>query len=210
MFELLHRNLDFLLTAKKLTSKDLSDATRIPLPTINRLRSDPDTNPTLGSLTPICQFFNVTLGQLVGLESLSLNNVDENTIQKLNTVPILSWQSVPQFIENTHPNIPEVIYTELQNTASMYALKIDANNWPIFEYNSIIFIARDKLPENGDYVVVYSTNDKLVGIKQFITDIDGIYLKSLNADTPSIKLTKQYKIAGVIIQVKRNLIRDDA
>lgn len=206
MHKLLNKNLNALLVKRKLTSQELSEAIHVPLPTINRLRSDSKVNPTIGTLIPICQYFNVTLNQILGFEPLLIE--DNNNVEitpKLNTIPLLNWHDVPKFKNNRKPKMHTTIYTELSNNLALYALKVETSNWGTFAKDSIIMISTNTAASHGDYVVVYSVKDHLIGIKQFITDIDGIYLKSLNDSLQTIKLTDQYKISGVIIQTRNNL-----
>ncbi|MFN7096068.1 MAG: S24 family peptidase [Gammaproteobacteria bacterium] len=206
MYELLNQNLKTLLKKHRLTSKQLADITGVPLPTISRLRNEHDVNPTVNSLIPICQHFKVSLDQLLGIDSFCFNSNSLEFVRKINAVPLLSWENVPHFVSQKSVDEQSFIYTELPHQLALYALKVPTTHGDIFHENSIIFISTSTTAKNGDYVIVYSIEDHLVGIKQLITDIDGIYLKSLNDNLHPIKLSERYKISGVIFQERKNFV----
>ncbi len=204
MHHLLNKNLNTLVIREDFTTKDLSEAINIPLPTLNRLRSESQVNPTISSLIPICQYFNITLDQLLGFSPLLFSGEGKQESSGLNAIPLLNCDAVPYFEIQNELNDEPVIYTELPKNLGLYAMRVQATCWKVFQKDSLIFVSTNITPQNDDYVVVYSLSDMVVGVKQLIIDIEGTYLKSLNDTLDTIKLTSAYKISGVIVQAKYN------
>src|SRR3990167_6212407 len=86
----LSNNLNYLLDKKKISATKLARELNLPAATIKNIRHGDNLNPTIATLSPIAQYFSVTIGQLVGEESL---------LEKLNvgvvlSVPLFSWEEV--------------------------------------------------------------------------------------------------------------------
>ena len=62
----LNRNLSILMKENGVSLSLLYRNTGIAIPTIKRLQNDPTTNPTIGTLLPIANFFGISITQLIG------------------------------------------------------------------------------------------------------------------------------------------------
>ena len=61
---MLKQNLAALMEKRKITIAELSEETGISVPTLKKLRTIDNSNPTLDSLTKLAEFFNVILDSL--------------------------------------------------------------------------------------------------------------------------------------------------
>lgn len=203
MFEALNKNISLLLSKKNLTSKELAELVQIPLPTINRLRSDSHLNPTLSSLLPLCHYFKISVDQLIGLEPLVFEDQGAELQPTLKKIPFLAWNKIPFFnITNDYSKNKNFVYSELQEKGPIMATIIEDLDHGFFKKGTTLFIALDKIPNNGDYVVVYSVDKKTIGIKQVLKDIAATYLVSVIPGIENLELSDHYPIFGVILQAK--------
>src|SRR5581483_6132788 len=72
-FHGLSKNLSLLMFENNIDSPTLSRYTNVPVATINRLKANPASNPTLASLLPIANYFSISLNQLIGTEAIPKN-----------------------------------------------------------------------------------------------------------------------------------------
>jgi SOS-response transcriptional repressor LexA len=184
----------------------LHKKTGVPLTTINRLINDKNVNPTISSLIPIADFFDVSLNQLMGIDPLESDSLVGKYIkkQKLWTeIPIISWEDAIQWpLNSLNISIEKVISTDILLNANSYALIIIETNWEGFFPNSILIIDSVVTPEHGDYVIIWKIGQKIASLKQVLMDDDKVYLRPVNKDYQTQLLNESYKILGVISQIR--------
>lgn len=208
MFEKLKSNLNFLLSEKKMTTKDLSLATKIPVSTINKFRSGEKSNPTVASLFPIARYFKLTLNQLLGSEFKS----DEiTTIKTMNKFPLYFWEDVSQLIKVHSNSISprEFSYTALDTGPLDFGLELNTTEVGFLPKGTILLISPSITPKNDDLVIVCKPDSGSATIRRLLIDFDTYYLKPLQQELQIAELKKPYEIAGVVIQATINFIKLD-
>lgn len=201
----LQQILSLLMEANHVTLTALHKNTGVPLATLKRLQSDPSANPTISTLIPIANFFNINVNQLIGLEPL----VERNTGYKLNIknwskIPLIGWEDVLNWPAS---NVEEkyFILSDLDAGPNTYALEVEEDDWANFMKKSILIIDPDLKPEHKDYVVVYKKGTARPAMKQLFIDEDRLYLKPLNLDVKPTLIDDNYQFLGVLIQVKMDI-----
>ena len=68
MSEKLSQNLNLLMAEARINAEALSRHISLPASTIKKVRNNNDSNPTLSTLTPLANYFSLTISQLIGDE----------------------------------------------------------------------------------------------------------------------------------------------
>lgn len=184
----------------------LSKHTGIPPTTINRMRSQPDSNPTITTLIPIANFFSISVSQLIGTEPL----LKSNQKRIWTTIPLLKWDDIPRWLATPSSNDQfERIYTDATATKRAFALHTRGDAMaPRFPEATLIIIDPELTPENRDFVIVrlQGATDPL--FRQILLDGPECYLKPLNndfQDTRRVELGKTATLIGVMVQARMDL-----
>lgn len=202
----LRENLNKLMDECKINMSQLHRHTGVPIGTIQRMRNDPEPNPTISSLKPIADFFNVTVNQLIGDEALPVNRLIGAYVEKENSwenVPIISWQQAITW-PNAKLENPIFVKTDAEIPTSSFALKVEEENWDGFLKNTILIVAFNLKPEHRDYIITHKQGENSVSLKQLII-YEGIsYLKPPNREFKTSVLDSTYDVIGVVVQTKMN------
>lgn len=207
MSDLLRQNLNLLMDETRLNAEELSRRIGIPASTIKKIRSNKDANPTLSTLTPIAQYFSLTISQLVGDEPFSTNRIKgeyKPTKEHMTQIPIISWT------ESIHwPNIQKIptsiITTEHKYSKTAYALFVEEDDWENLAKGTALLIDPLIKPDHRDYILVHKNGQLKPTLKQAIFEEGVIYLKSVTSGIGITSLTHQHKILGVVVEYKKYL-----
>ena len=194
----------------KITMVELYKNTGIPVTTIQRLKNDPKSNPTINSLKPIADFFNLTVDKLISGE-ITKNTKEKSSYKENKThwtkIPLLTWKEAINW--ETHIKSKEkrqTVLTDINISDEAYALKLDTNLEDGFRKNAIIIADPTLEPENLDYVISYKENSKIPALKQLQEYDNAFYLKPLISGFSIDLFTKEYSILGVIKQIKLDFL----
>lgn len=203
----INKRLTELMKRKGMSMTELSQKAKIAIGTVQKLMTDPNCNPTLGSLEAICKVLNVSISELIG---------DEPNVKNLfgKPVPILEWSEISNnssFIEKAllDKNISSMEFVKTLTSVSeqSFGLKVQDNTFlPIFKQNSILIFDTHKALYHQCYVLVKLHNHDTIVFKQLIIDSPYQYLKSVNPLITDnlIKLEIQDKIIATLIEAKIN------
>lgn len=179
----------------------LSKKTGIALGTIQRILSDENSNPTFSTLKTIANVLNISVSSLID---------EADNISYAAKVRIISWAQILNYIENFQEKDPEAInvdsyvFTNLQISERAFAVRLFHETLSsIFRKNSTLIFDPEKKPYNRAYVLVKFHDHDTPSLKQLIIDEPNFYLKSVNEELASEKmtfLTKKEKILATLIQ----------
>jgi SOS-response transcriptional repressor LexA len=199
-------NLLLLTRMHGLTEAELCRQTNIPQATINRLLSGATDDPRISTLKAIAKFFNISIDQLLG-------NVPISTCSKItnsNTakyIPIFSWNNSRDWLsllKKIKPdNWNQWISTEPEINSACFGLEVIGDSmWPQFMEGTIIIVDPTIQPTHKDFVVCYIQKENNAVFRQYIEEGKNKTLKASNQIIPSILLSEQDKIIGIVVQSK--------
>lgn len=137
----LAKNLITIMKSNGITTSQLSQDIGIPEITINKLRNGQNTNPTISTLLPITEYFNISLDYLFA----NKDDKKENKKQIINMNGSISdeffdLEQYVQIIENID-----------------FMIKVDSNNYMEYKKDSLLLIRKQNII-NEDIVIIKINN----------------------------------------------------
>ena len=210
----LQENLNSLLKEARLSVTDLAKHTGIKQPVIYRITIGETTNPNVQTLSPIANYFKVSISQLIGDEPLPNKRINNQSgdLAQVNTIPVYLWKDrLSEFLQSKIKLTPKSYIVSdalLTNTKNAFAIEVkDTSLEPTFSKGSIFVIDPEKLPNNKDYVIVHIAGEQQNLIKQIIIEGQEIYFKSIIPDLSNLEPRKKQagdRVLGVMVQAKIN------
>lgn len=192
------------LLAQLMTECDIDDAklarqTGIPASTISRMRLHPDANPTAATLRPIAKFFGITIGQLLGDETLPDDRIPgsyHSTSFTTARIPIIEWDWAIEWSNGETTRFKEKltqwISTEKEIGDNAFALVVPTDSFGLMFRKGVLLIANpDKVVRDGDFVLIKTSSEQGVLLRQILLDGNDIYIKSVNPEMKGTKLLEQ-------------------
>jgi len=206
--EKLQENLARLMKHFKINMSQLHRQTGVPITTIQRIRTDPHANPTVTNLKPIANFFNISISQLIGDEPLPLTEGQGDHFFRENTahwkkIPLISWVDAPTWGTASEPE-HAIIEVDIDVSNQSFALVVEEENWNNFPKESILVIDPNLKIENRDFIITQIANQSSCSLKQVLFYENGQYLKPVEPNFPVTPFTKEYRVIGVVAQIKFN------
>jgi SOS-response transcriptional repressor LexA len=209
---LVHREL-----GEGLTEEELASAVGVSVRTIaNILVDDLPQDPAIWEL--FARYFRIHADFLrsggpphsEGLFELT-ENTHHSPVGQMRTVPLLRWDQIDQMVMREEP--PRLIYADalLETDVSgrrTFALQVRDNSMqPLFSEGEIIFVNPDLPSEPGHYVVVESEDGRPEGtLFRQLKEIGGqVILHPLNRRYEDLPVTKQQRILGWVVRLRKNL-----
>ncbi len=126
-------------------------------------------------------------------------------------VPLLRWDQIDQMVTREEP--PRLIHAQALLETDVpgkrtFALQVRDNSMqPLFSKGEIIFVNPDLPSEPGHYVVVESEDGRPEGaLLRQLKDIGGqAILHPLNRQYQDLPVTKQQRIWGRVVRMRKNL-----
>lgn len=203
-------NLAFLMEKSKHNPNSLSEATKVPQPTIFRIINNQVKDPRVTSLQPLADFFGVTLSDLRGKDLRGNYNVTPGP-ENRGDVPVVSWVTAGNWAEVEDPYSRGVAEEwrpcPRAHSDRTFALRVrgvsmeNLGGRHSYSPGDIIFVDPDKSPENGSRVIVRLEDDKEATFKQLVIEGEHSYLVALNPSWPEkiIEIAQNATICGVVI-----------
>lgn len=199
-----HEVLLELIRLKEISVSELAKLVDLPQPTVQRIATGVYKNPHISTLRPIAEFFNVTVNQLKGFESIPFlfNKQTLRNIPLITTAQVLAWPKIEK------KEITEQIACDIKIGNTSFAMYMpDASMEPLIPKGSTLLVDPDKTPHHRSFILVKIHDHPEVIIRQLITDARNLFIKPLSPDLEQLKmilLDKKDKILGTIIQVRLN------
>lgn len=129
-------------------------------------------------------------------------------------LPVISWMEAAEWNEISKKYSMEKASETLAYAGARipnaYALKIDGDSMEApygitFLPNSYVIIDPNRMPQQGDFIVVKQPNQKEAMLRQLIIEGGERFLKALNPRYPIISLENEAIICGVAVQIIQKL-----
>ena len=193
--------LEYLMKEQGINTQQLHKHTGVPLSTLKRLRLNKENNPTVASLVPIAQYFNVSVDQLLGIDPLEKKNCLQNGI----TVPIIEWENASNPQKDKYKqSFASLLVTDMALSQHSYALIIKEQQWSNFLPGSLLVIDPQLTPNNRDFLIIAEEKVQFPQLYQLLIFKSKPYLKTSDSASEIISFTNNYKNLGVVIQIRMN------
>lgn len=203
----LNRNLSKLMEDNHVSLSILHRNTRVAIPTIKRLQSDPTANPTIITLLPIANFFGITITQLIGKEPLpsGITGYIENRTYWLK-VPLIEWnQTINWHTQKKHIQPNSFVLVDIDVGQNPFALRVEEDDWIPISKGSVLILNTEIAPEHKDFAIVHKIGQNSSTLKQILIDEGKIYLKPMNSHFPTTAFDKDHHFLGVLIQIRKDI-----
>ncbi|ODN43618.1 helix-turn-helix domain-containing protein [Piscirickettsia litoralis] len=203
----LAERLNRLMREHGVTTSQLAKSTGIAVGTINRMSNDKTCNPTISSLKPVCDFFSITVSQMIGEEEL--RNFQKIATKWLN-VPLVQWGQLNNRLTSESSTLAteecEQIKVNSEFSASSFATRMpDDSMTPFFPKDSVLIFDPEQTVSDRSYVLAYLHSHNSYVFKQLIIDKPYQYLKSAHSELGAyLQLQKGDKIIAPLVQSKIN------
>lgn len=192
--------LNSLLDENKISTKALSEATGISIALINNLKRA-EGNPTIGTLKSICNFFNISLSELLGLSNV--NDPQKN-------VEAISLFDLRFCHEKSEENSFDKMLIEIPKNimgSDLFGIVINNNALlPLYEKGTIFIATSTPISVDGDIVIARIQNRSNF-LKRLFIKKNIFHLKNINIDDTIESFNKDdIEILGVVIQIIQKII----
>jgi SOS-response transcriptional repressor LexA len=193
-------NLHRLMRIRGVSEAELVRWANIPQATLHKVISGKTDDPRVSTLKALANAFEVSIDEL-------LSGVDTprkiNIIPKTQSIPILSWREcihAMKLIKNLTPaNWNNWVVSEYVSSHA-YGLISKASMEPYFSRKTVLIIDRDRIPEDGDIVVVSYPKTSDATLRKLSVDGPTKLLLPMNANGNPTKFKKGIKIIGVVLK----------
>jgi SOS-response transcriptional repressor LexA len=194
-----------LMTELGINESELARRTGVGQPVVHRICSGETDNPKVATLSPIANFFAISISQLIGDEPLPVDRIPGTfnpDAQGWRQIPLLAWEQVlpwPKLTQKSGP-LPS-ISTDIELSQHAYAVAVrDTTMEPRFPEGTILIIDPNLKPNSLDFAITHVEGHKLPNFKQVLIDGEQTILKSLNSDFKTLLLDKPHRFLGVMVQ----------
>jgi SOS-response transcriptional repressor LexA len=209
---LVHRELGEGLTEEELASAVGVSARTIANILVDELPQDPAVWETFARYFRIHADFLRSGGppHSAGLFDLT-ESAHPSPLDPMRKVPLLRWDQIDQMV--TSEEVPRriqaeaLLETDVQGKRTFAVQVKDNSMQPLFSEGEIIFVNPDLPGEPGHYVVVESEDGRPEGaLLRQVKDIGGqAILHSLNRRYEDLPVTKDRRILGRVVRLRKNL-----
>lgn len=201
----LSQNLKQLLTQAKLSENELSRRTGVPQQVINRILTGKNLNPKIATLSPLADYFTISISQLLGdgvpIEEPKLNIQHMGWIE----LPLIEWNIIgTSSFDKLMSDSKEKVVIDMNNTGSMFATRmVDNSMEPKFSQKTLLIFDSKKMVNDKDFVLIYTAAEHELVLRQIFVKKTGVFQKCFNPKYKDYKLTPilpESKYWGVLIQ----------
>ena len=193
-----------LIEVHELTVAELARRVNLPQPTIQRIAAGVYKTPRISTLQPIAEYFDLTINQLRGFETIPYLSSIKKTIKSislLNRQQVNLWPTIEK-------NTTQYVISEINLGEKSFAMYMpDSSMDPLIPKGSTLLVDPSKVPHYGSYIVVKLQNYSEVIVRQLITDATDKFIKALSPEFNQLKmnlLTEKDMILGIIVEVRLN------
>ena len=203
-------NLRDLIHNAKISENELSRKTGVAQQIINRILSGENKNPKIATISPLANYFMVSISQLIGDEEIGFKT-------RMNSNH-LGWQEIPFIDLDAFINRPlkdllsetqEKILADVSSSSNVFAMRMRGDSMePKFSDGTILIFDINKKPSNGDFILFERPNF-VIEMRQLFIKKDSLYKKCLNPtykDYTVSLISADYNQVGVLIQSRTDHI----
>lgn len=202
--------LSLLMGRAELSEAELGRQVDLPRATINRLVQGITPDPRASTLKAISEFFNITVDQLIGKQPIVVDDNDQLMNQA--RVPVLSFNTIANW-ENKLNGLDYDNYSDWVTIDadegfhnSIFAMKVFGDSmWPQFPENATLIIDPNRVPQNRNFVIVYSSKRNEPLFRQIIIEGNLKILIAINTVFPKLIMEEEDQIIGTVIHSRFNL-----
>lgn len=153
-------------------------------------------NPTLESLVKMSEFFNISIGQLMGDASITSPNF-------VHTIPIINWSDILTFLNqdaDSYTYKDNIIISSNLSESHMFAVRTNKKISSMFQVGTILIFNKIhmNLMHYDQRIVMTLTNDSLLNIKILFVEGSDIFLKNPDLNIEPQKLTSNVKVIAFL------------
>jgi transcriptional regulator with XRE-family HTH domain len=192
-----------LMTEANIDESKLAKACNISLASLSRIKNNPDSNPTISTLRPVADFFNISIDQLLGYSPIDKRNTHFKQIAVIQNNDVFSW------IDNktTKNPIQQWLVYNFDTSDNTFAInhKLNTNN-NIFN-DCLLIIDPKKQLAHQDITFIYNKKIGQFFIRKIsIDDQDKIFLSPIEpgfSDYIALEdCSINIQIIGVVIETR--------
>lgn len=197
----LAENLYLLLKKERITEAELSRKSGVSQQQCNHILTGRTLNPQIDTIVKLSNFFNVTVGQLIGAEPINI----QGKTASFSLIPILSGKSIVSWVHQGELPISQTnlswVSCDIEPGFRAYAIRIDASHEPLYEENSTLIVKLNKCYTIGSHVVV-SFDGFSISIRSYAIEEGNIYLLPVLKGQPKKKYEPSYLLLGTVIETR--------
>lgn len=179
-----------------------------------------------GNLQKVCAFYKVTpdyllhgkgkppapiAGKVVEPVAQAVAKEQVIPINSLGVVPLISLTQAGRWAEVDPPSLFDAAYRWTSHVAEVgpraYAVQVSGDVMePEISDGSILIVDPDRVPEDGQVVIVRHQGDETPSVKRLVIDGSRRYLKPDNARYPVVSGEPNDVYCGVVVQVIKTLV----
>lgn len=198
-----------LLYDKDMKPIDLARETNIPQPTIHRLVTGKSSRPYKSSLEPIADYFDLSIDQLLGIESLGDIDTKQVIKQKVDTIPLIAWSELQNIQKACETTKSTVFAGNLLNKDVFSSVIGDSSMEPMFMKGTTLIFDPAIKPIDRCFVLIKVANNTVIIFRQLLVDADHQYLKPLNPDLNQFQmrlLSENDTILGCLVESRNSFL----
>ncbi|WP_058534253.1 XRE family transcriptional regulator [Legionella saoudiensis] len=178
-------NLKNLLKKEGISENELSKRIGIPQQMINRIITGINKNPKLSTITPIANYFKISLHDLISSADLDTDNPPSFNKQK--KIPYVEFRDIEIYgISQALIQSKKFISAELDHDKNYFATSMNDDSMePKFSKDTILIFEKDKEPFNGDFCLLKDDGNHYVFRQIMINSANKKFIKCLNPTSDS-------------------------
>ncbi|MFO1259414.1 MAG: S24 family peptidase [Gammaproteobacteria bacterium] len=194
--------LGLLMREKGLNIPKLAKKTGIALGTIQKILSDPNSNPTYSTLKTLAAAFGISISALLSEQN--------STISFSKQVRVIDWENIMSLFDDIDStklvNLNSFVTCNVELSDHAFALKLAGGGLlPFFKENTILIFDPHKKPYNRAFVLVKFQKHNIPSLKQLIIDEPKYYVKSINQELAHEKIEALHPKDRVIATLVQSL-----
>jgi len=202
----LSHNLNFLMEEKGISASNLARAINLPLSSIKKIRNGSTPNPTIATIWPIANYFNVSIEEMIFknllVQKIKLQKTSINNLVSIN-LPVISWEEAVLWpdIQITKRHI---VVTEIKFSQHAFALRIKEEVGR-FLSGGLLLIEPEFIPSHQDYIIAYKIGVTTPTLKRVLIDGEKKFIQSLVVENNVEIYTDEIKILGVLVEYRQSI-----
>lgn len=188
------------------SQEKLSELTKLSRGRIAQLETDPNAEVRNDSFISLARAFGLSCEQLMAPDLFTSSLLTELKFQpKVNKVPMISWESLPIFVEGTLTiDGSEWIGCPYDLSEKSFVLEVQDElmtsiHGRSYPKGALIFVDAEREPKAGERVIAIDTVTLTAVFREYVISGSATYLKPLNERYPIEGLEQSTSIIGVVV-----------